>query len=129
MVLIGRNHVRVSLTHVHWILSALKRIHRVHGLLIPHSCLIESNFTKNLKLFICVSCDWGYCLASIELFLTHNSLTNVNTKPITPVTDISEAEVQVITGKANPVANSLHQTLTLLAILKLLIVLDNLWIA
>ena len=61
----GRIHVWVSLTHVHWALSTLRRIHRIHGLLLPHRCLTEGDFAKDLELFLCVSSDWSYCLASI----------------------------------------------------------------
>ena len=61
----GRSHVGVSLTHVHWALSTLRRIHRIHGLLLPHRCLTEGDFAKDLELFLCVSADWSYCLASI----------------------------------------------------------------
>ena len=62
---VDRSHAGVSLTHVHWILSTLRRIHRIHSLLFPQSCLIEGNFAKDLKLFLCVSGDWGSCLASL----------------------------------------------------------------
>ena len=125
---VGRNHSWVSLTHVHWALSALRRIHGIHRLLLSHSCLIKGNFAKDLELFISVCGNWGNCLASIKLFLVHDCPADVNAKLIAPVTDISEAEVQVIAREANPVANSLHQTLTRLAILQLLLVLDNLLI-
>ena len=135
---VGRNHVRVGLTHIHRVLSARRRIHRLHcALLLPHSYLIEGDFAKDLKLFLCVCGDWGHCLASLQLLLAHNSLADVAAKPVTPVADISEAEVQVVTGEADPVSHSLHQTLSLLvvtdtillAILKLLlavVVLDHL---
>ena len=62
---VDRSHRGVSLTHVHWILSALRRIHRIHGLLFPHSYLIKGDFAKDLKLLFCVSSNRGYYLASI----------------------------------------------------------------
>lgn len=50
----------------------------------------------------------GVALDRVELVLAHDSLSNIDSVHITPVTNIPEPEVQVVALKADPVTNSLH---------------------
>lgn len=76
-------------------------------LLVPHVCS-GNRYVTNQVYLVLFGAHRRIHLDRVELVLTHDSLPHVHSVHVTPIADVSEAEVQIIALKADPVANSLH---------------------